>query len=133
MIIAVDFDGTVVDHRYPEIGPEAPLAVDTLLSLSNQNHKIILFTMRSGTPLTEAVNWFLERRIPLWGVQFNPDQARWSASNKCYAELYIDDAAFGCPLIKPEGFHRYCVDWRLVRESLMPDLNTYGWPEGSNG
>jgi len=95
MIIAVDFDGTVVDHRYPEIGPEAPLAVDTLLSLSNQNHKIILFTMRSGTPLTEAVNWFLERRIPLWGVQFNPDQARWSASNKCYAELYIDDAAFG--------------------------------------
>jgi hypothetical protein len=75
-----------------------------------------LFTVRSGHYLGEAIDWFVERDINLWCIQYNPQQAHWSQSNKCYAELYIDDAAFGCPLITPEGFHRPCVDWIKVRK-----------------
>ena len=119
MIIAVDFDGTVVDHRYPLIGPDAPGAVETLKKLTDKGHKIILFTMRSGSPLGEAIDWFQIFGIPLWGVQYNPEQSKWSQSNKCYAELYIDDAAFGCPLIHPKGFMRPCVDWKKVAEVLL--------------
>ena len=114
MIIAIDFDGTVVDNRFPQIGPDAPLAVATLKKLVNEGHKLILFTMRSGKPLGEALEWFKEKGIYLWGAQYNPDQAKWSQSNKCYAEIYIDDAALGCPLILPDGFVRPCVDWKTV-------------------
>ena len=116
MIIAIDFDGTVVDHRYPDIGEEAPQAVETLRFLLELGHKLILFTMRSGSKLEEAVNWFKEREIELWGVQYNPEQSSWTASNKCYAEMYIDDAAFGAPLIKPFNFARPCVHWFAVKE-----------------
>jgi hypothetical protein len=119
MIIAIDFDGTVVDHRYPDIGPDAPFAIVTLKDLISVDHKLILFTMRSGYHLGEAISWFEILGIPLWGIQYNPEQTKWSQSNKCYAELYIDDAAFGCPLIKPEGFNRPCVDWLKVREQLL--------------
>jgi hypothetical protein len=119
MIIAIDFDGTVVDHRYPDIGPEAPGAISTLKQLSEAGHKLILFTMRSGYPLGEAISWFIAFDIPLWGIQYNPEQAAWSQSNKCYAQLYIDDAAFGCPLIHPEGFKRPCVDWSIVSKVLL--------------
>ncbi len=116
MEIAVDFDGTVVEHRYPDIGQEAPFAVDTLKWLISNGHNIILFTMRSGYHLGQAIDWFSEKEIQLYGVQYNPTQAKWSQSNKCYAQLYIDDAAFGCPLILPKGFYRPCVDWIKVKE-----------------
>jgi hypothetical protein len=114
MVICIDFDGTCVDHRYPDIGPDAPFAVETLKELANFGHKLILFTMRSNIGLVDAIGWFKERNIPLYAIQFNPEQNSWSTSNKCYAELYIDDAAFGCPLIHPEGFNRPCVDWTKV-------------------
>lgn len=115
MIIAIDFDGTVVDHRYPHIGVDAPLVFETLTDLVHSDHKLILFTMRWGTYLDEAVCWFKRNGIPLYGIQYNPEQKSWTTSNKCYAEMYIDDAAFGCPLIKPKGFNRPCVNWRVVR------------------
>lgn len=106
MIIAVDFDGTVVDHRYPLVGPPAPLAIETLYDLIAKKHKLLLFTMRSGQGLADALTWFVAHGITLWGAQYNP-------------ELYIDDAAFGCPLIQPEGFNRPCVDWQKVRDVLL--------------
>lgn len=118
-IIAVDFDGTVVDHRYPAIGPSAPLAIPVLQELVAAGFKIILFTMRSGRHLSEATDWFQNNGIKLWGVQYNPEQLTWSTSNKCYAEMYIDDAAFGCPLIRPAGFLRPCVNWHKVRSQLL--------------
>jgi len=118
MIIAIDFDGTVVDHRYPDIGQEAPGAVQCLKDLVKGDHKLILYTMRSGHHLGAAIDWFKENDIELWGIQYNPQQARWSQSNKCFAHIYIDDAAFGCPMIRPEGFSRPCVDWSAVRKEL---------------
>lgn len=122
--IAVDFDGTCVDHQYPDIGPDAPHCVDVLGHLSQRGHKIFLFTMRCGRELEAAVGWFRERGIFLSGIQCDPGQTWWTASSKCYANLYIDDAAFGCPLVHPEGFHRPCVDWievaRHYRLELVP-------------
>lgn len=113
--IAVDFDGTVVDHRYPEVGPSVPFAVETLRDLNRLGYKLILNTMRSGRHLKEAIAWFEQNGIKLYGVGFDPEQKKWTTSNKCYAQLYIDDMAFGVPLSRPNGFRNNAVDWLHVR------------------
>ena len=74
MTIAVDFDGTIVEHRYPEIGEERPFAIDTLKMLIKDRHKLILWTVRTGRLLDEAVEWCRQR-----GVEFY-------ATNKDYPE-----------------------------------------------
>jgi hypothetical protein len=119
---------------FPEIGADVPYAVDVLTELS-QKHNLILFTMRSdrntlgdtggdgildvtGLFLTKAVQWFVERGIPLAGIQTNPTQRFWTTSPKAYGNIYIDDAALGCPLIYPEGERPY-VDWQKVRRLLV--------------
>ena len=116
-IIAVDFDGTCVTHEYPEVGNDIG-AAPVLKQLVNAGHKLILFTMRSGPELYDAVEWFNENEIPLFGVNKNPQQHSWTSSPKPYAHIYIDDAALGCPL-KP-GYHgrRPYVDWYEVKELL---------------
>lgn len=114
MYICVDFDGTVVDHRYPDVGEPAPGAIECLKAWVQKGAKIILFTMRSGPELDEAVEYLTRAGIDLYGVNRNPDQDTWTTSPKAYGQLYVDDAAFGCPLIRPEGFARPCVDWASV-------------------
>lgn len=84
--------------------------------------KLILWTMRSGPQLADAVMWFTRHGIKLWGILENPEQHTWTASPKAYAQLYIDDAAFGCPLIQPEGFKRPCVDWAAVARHFEIDV-----------
>ena len=117
MIIAIDFDGTCVSHEYPNEGKDIG-AIPVLKKLIEQGHELILFTMRSGLSLDSAIQWFLKNDIRLYGVQFNPTQAQWTSSNKCYAHLYIDDAALGIPLIYPkEG--RPHVDWKKVKDLLI--------------
>jgi len=117
MDIAIDFDGTCVRHEYPKVGSDIG-AVPVLKRLVEEGHKLILYTMRSGSELTDAVKWFLVNEIPLYGVQFNPEQAKWTCSNKCYAHLYIDDAALGAPLRldkDPDIEHsRPYIDWHSV-------------------
>lgn len=115
MIIAVDFDGTCVDHRYPDVGPDLPDAVFTLQRLTKHGHKLILWTMRSGKELSDAVAWFDKNQIPLYGVQRNPDQDSWTTSPKAYAKVYIDDAAFGAPLVELAWMKRPGIDWSKVR------------------
>jgi ABC-type sugar transport system substrate-binding protein len=114
MIIAVDFDGTVVDHRFPDVGPDVPGAVAALRALVAGGHKIILWTMRSGPYLAAAEQWYKDRGIPLFGVNGNPDQASWTTSPKAYAQCYVDDAAVGCPLLDLARFKRPCVDWEAA-------------------
>lgn len=121
MKIAVDFDGTCVDHRYPEVGPDVPLAVDTLKDLVEAGHKIILYTMRSGKALEDAIEWFRHNEIHLFSVGRYPGQHRWSLSNKCHADICIDDRNLGCPMVAVKGFKRRCVDWREVRQELLPE------------
>ena len=118
MIIAVDFDGTVVDHRFPDVGPDVPEAVASLQKLVADGHQIILWTMRSGVYLDHAVRWHRDRQIPLHGINSNPDQSSWTSSPKAYAQCYVDDAAVGCPLIQPAEFRRPCVDWVTIMELL---------------
>lgn len=123
MYICVDFDGTVVDHRYPDIGEPVPGAISWLKKLQRQGARLILFTMRSdskeGRPLLRDAVLYLEANgIKLYGVNRNPDQDCWTSSPKAYGEVYVDDSAFGCPLVKPKGFARPCVDWRVVGPQL---------------
>lgn len=117
-IIAVDFDGTCVEHEYPHIGLDVEGAVETLRALNKEGHRIILNTMRSGEKLEAAVKWFKERKIELWGVNKNPEQGEWTSSPKVYAHLYIDDAALGCPIMFIDGVRRHVVDWSKVRSLL---------------
>jgi len=124
MLVAVDFDGTIVTHRYPNLGEPVPGALDKLRSFMSKGYKIILWTMRSdggpdGDMLSQAVNYLRDNGIELYGINQNPTQAGWTESPKAYAQVYIDDAAYGCPLIYPAGTAlepkpRPYVDWDKV-------------------
>ena len=118
LIFAVDFDGTCVTHEYPNVGKEIG-AAQVLKRITDAGHKIILFTMRSGKELQDAVNWFKQNDIPLFGINENPEQYTWTESPKPYAHMYIDDAAFGCPLIfNDEISSRGYVNWQVIESSL---------------
>ena len=113
MIIAVDFDGTCVKHRYPDVGEDIG-AAPVLRKLVENGHRIILLTMRDcGDILRDAIEWFNKNEIPLYAINQNPEQ-NWSSSRKVYADFYIDDQAVGCPLIQERyGSGRY-VDWGAI-------------------
>lgn len=116
-VIAIDFDGTIVEHKYPAIGAPIKGAIETIKELQARGHKIILWTMRSGKELDEAVAYLQENGITPWSVNQNPEQD-WSTSPKAYAQIYIDDAALGCPLEK-KCFDRPMVYWPAVRKQLI--------------
>lgn len=118
MIIAVDFDGTCVEHDYPNIGLDVEGAVETLRMLNQRGHRIILYTMRSGEKQEKAVKWFKDRKIALWAVNENPEQREWTSSPKPFADIYIDDSALGCPIMFIDGVRRPVVNWAKVREML---------------
>lgn len=117
MIIALDFDGTVVSHEYPHIGEDIG-AIPVLKELVAAGHKLILFTMRSGKLLDDAVAWFERNGIELYAVNENPEQKSWTSSVKVHANIYIDDCALGCPIRYEEDIRRPFVDWKKVREIL---------------
>jgi hypothetical protein len=120
-IIAVDFDGTLVDHRYPDIGAPVPHAVDICRELNANGVHLILNTMRGDIYLEQAVAWCKTVGIKLWGANENPDQHLWTSSPKVYAQRYIDDAALGTPLMQLAAFDRPCVDWLAIRPLLVAD------------
>lgn len=124
--LAVDFDGTCVTHEYPNVGRDVG-AAPVLLDLVAEGAQIILWTMRSersdGTnPLQDAVEWFAKNGIPLYGINHNPSQGEWTSSPKAYAHVYIDDAAYGCPLLKGLKGERPFVNWAKVRADLLPEV-----------
>lgn len=128
MVIAIDFDGTCVTHAYPDIGQDIG-AVPILKELVECGHKLILYTMRHGESLEAAVQWFKDKDIELYAVNNNPFQHVWSKSPKVYAELYIDDAALGCPLRTSNKSERAYVNWtaaarRLNQMKLISDKHT---------
>ncbi len=99
MTIAVDFDGTIVEHRYPAIGKERPFAVATLRQLQRDmpDLHLILWTVREGELLEQAVAWCAERGLEFYAVNSNypEDLPSPSAGNqgcrKVTADIYIDD------------------------------------------
>lgn len=133
MDICIDFDGTCVAHEFPAIGKDIG-AVPVLKALVEKGHRLILFTMRSDRKkkkkvdgvevvieekiLTEAVQWFEQHEIPLYGINKNPTQRFWTSSPKAYGHIYIDDANLGCPLIHDENCDRPYVDWVAIEQML---------------
>jgi hypothetical protein len=99
-------------------------ATPVLRELVDVGHRLILFTMRcndkkrKNNTLNDALLWFRERDIPLFGVQTHPGQKCWTLSPKAYGDIYIDDTALGCPLLLPEEGPPY-VDWGAVRRMLV--------------
>ena len=128
MIIAVDFDGTCVEHAFPNVGLDVPGAELWLKRFIGANAKIILWTMRSDDVsrgrkvLSDAIQWFADRNIPLFGINQNPEQYKWTNSPKAYAQIYIDDAAAGCPLIPSTTSNRPMVNWSVIGPMIMNNL-----------
>lgn len=120
LYIAIDFDGTCVTHEYPYLGQDIG-AVPVLRELAKEGHNLILYTMRSGKLEKEAVEWFKENDIPLFAVNGNPTQKKWTKSPKVHADIYIDDSALGCPLIHSTTTSQPYVDWVKVREWLVKE------------
>lgn len=116
-VLCIDFDGTLAIHEYPNIGEEVPLAISTCKTLQEDGHKLILYTMRSGKELEEAIEWCKKRGLDFWAHNENPEQNTWTSSRKVYANIYIDDAAFGCPLIYQKTCRPF-VDWAKVYEVI---------------
>ena len=113
MIIAVDFDGTIVEHKYPRIGKEKPFAIDTLRKLASQGHKIILWTAREGELLDQAVAFCKERGLTFYAVNTDTPAGSLNFQNrmsttKIVADVYIDDRNLG-------GL----PDWGAIYEILM--------------
>ncbi len=98
MTIAVDFDGTIVEHRYPEIGEEIPFATDTLKLLQREQHRLILWTVREDDLLEEAVAWCRERGVEFYAINRDyPEEQDVDKgfSRKLKADLFIDDRSLG--------------------------------------
>ena len=123
MKIAVDFDGTIAKNDYPKIGKPVPGAFEWLQKLQQAGAKIILWTMRSGRELDAAVEFVEHKGILLFGVNHDPTQHTWTKSPKAYAQLYIDDAALGCPLIFPENGEDPYVDWSIAGPLAMKTIS----------
>ena len=122
MIIAVDFDGTIVEHCYPEIGKEVPFATTTLKMLIKERHQLILWTVRRGELLQEAVDWCKERGVEFYAVNKNfPEEQVDNDGGYCKvnAELFIDDRNLG-------GL----PDWGKIYQMITENKT---WDEVCNG
>lgn len=99
MIIAVDFDGTIVEHEYPAIGREIPFATETLKMLMKQNHKLIMWSVREGKLLDDAVKWCKDRGVEFYAVNKDYPEETLSNNNhfsrKLKADVFIDDRNLG--------------------------------------
>ena len=114
LYIGIDFDGTVVEKKYPEIGEPLEGAVEVISELVKAGHKIILYTMRSGDRLDEAVEYLNDNGIFPYAINENPSQKYWTKSPKIFCNIYIDDCSLGVPL-DDKGY----VDWDEVRDLLV--------------
>lgn len=99
MTIAVDFDGTIVKHRYPDIGPEIPFAIETLRKLQDEGHKLIMWSVREGDLLDAAVEWCRERGLEFYAVNRDYPEEEEDKNNhfsrKLKVGLFIDDRNLG--------------------------------------
>ncbi len=112
MRIAVDFDGTIVEHKYPKIGKPIPFAIETLIELQKQGYELVLWTYRAGKYLDEAVVFCRERGLEFLAVNKNsPEEVldEETISRKIYADIYIDDRNIG-------GFPGWSYIWKSLNK-----------------
>ena len=121
MIIAVDFDGTIVENRYPEIGKEMPFAIEVLKKLQNERHRLILWTVREGKLLNEAVEFCKARGLEFYAVNRDYPEEEKERNNhfsrKLKADLWIDDRNLGG--LPDWGTIYEMVHHKLTYEDLM--------------
>jgi hydroxymethylpyrimidine pyrophosphatase-like HAD family hydrolase len=115
MKIAVDFDGTIVEHKYPEIGKPIIFAFETLKKLQEDRHQLILWTYRSGKELDEAVQYCRKNGVEFYAVNSNyPEEVyeEGKISRKIQADFYIDDRNIcGLP------------GWGEIYQIINPEMN----------
>jgi len=107
--IAVDFDGTIVEHEYPAIGKEKLFAFQTLKELEKLGARLILWTFRTGKELEEAVEFCKKNGIEFYAVNKNYPEEIFddSISRKIDADIYIDDKNLG-------GFPGWSEAWQIL-------------------
>jgi hypothetical protein len=123
MIIAVDFDGTIVTHEYPRIGREIPFAIDTLKRLQQDPQiQLLLWTVREGKELDEAVEYCRSKGLEFYGVNNNyPEEtSKDGQPRKLKADLFIDDRNLG-------GLPDWGVIYRMIMNGthLQPISTNY--------
>jgi len=124
MKIAVDFDGTIVEHKYPAIGKELLFAIETLRELQKKNHQLILWTIRSGKELEEAVEFCRQKGVEFYAVNksypeevFDPE----TSSRKIHADVFIDDRNIS-------GLPGWGEIWHLLNIQENPYFREHGLP-----
>jgi hypothetical protein len=107
--IAVDFDGTIVEHAYPQIGKEKLFAFQTLKQLNKMGANLILWTFRTGKELDEAVEFCRKNGVEFYAVNRNyPEEVfNETISRKIDADIYIDDKNAG-------GFPGWSEIWQIL-------------------
>ncbi|MDX1279149.1 BT0820 family HAD-type phosphatase [Oceanihabitans sediminis] len=98
LILAIDFDGTVVDDAYPKIGKPKLFAIETLKKLQSDGHRLILWTYRSGKYLDEAVEFCKSKGIEFYAINSSFPEEKFdeaTKSRKIHADLFIDDRNIG--------------------------------------
>jgi hypothetical protein len=107
--IAVDFDGTIVEHEYPEIGKEKLFAFLTLKELNKKGARLILWTFRTGKELEEAVEFCRKNGVEFYAVNKNyPEEImNETVSRKIDADIFIDDKNIG-------GFPGWSEIWQML-------------------
>lgn len=120
LIIAVDFDGTIVEDAYPRIGKPRIFAFETLKKLQEDGHRLILWTYRSHQSLIDAVEFCKANGITFYAVnQSYPNEPEEEGrSRKIYADLFIDDRNIGGIL-----------GWGEVYQLINKNAPGYGIPE----
>ncbi len=95
-IIAIDFDGTIVENRYPKIGKEMPFAFQTLKMLQNDGHRLILWTVRVGRELDEALEFCRKNGVEFYAANENfQGEEMKGAPRKLNADIFVDDRNVG--------------------------------------
>ena len=125
MIIAVDFDGTIVQDAYPRIGKPQSFAFETLKALREERHKLILWTCRQGKSLEEAVAFCQENGVEFFAVNSNypGEERRPEDTPKIVADVYIDDRIVG-------GFPGWPEVWKFLKpDEDLPEAD----PQQSKG
>jgi len=117
MKIAVDFDGTIVEHKFPAIGEELLFAIETLKELQRQQHQIVLWTFRTGKELEEAVAFCQQRGLEFYAVNKNYPEEEFdnTISRKINADLYIDDRNLG-------GFPGWSTVYEMITSGRAYDF-----------
>lgn len=117
LLIAVDFDGTIVEDAYPSIGKTQLFAFETMKQLQNDGHRLILWTYRCGKKLDEAVEFCQQNGIEFYAVNnsFPNEEYNGKESRKIGADLFIDDRNIG-------GFIGWGEIYQLLTKEEAPSL-----------